>query len=280
MNNEEHLDPSISKLYQATPKAQPSAKIDVAILALAREKAPGKISKRQKMHYQRWWLPLSTAALLVMGVSVTIKIMHQPESMTQISVPLMAPMATPIAEQELKQDVDRPQALRQEPVKDEVEGLPSAAASMPTSAPTAAIMFEAEMDELSLDAQAVTKKEKRALAAKARARSSESRVKRAQMEDRALLKGAQPNRLPQASGTMTIQSDSVNEVISAPLSALPAEAVGSEQQSSSPEAWLNKINELLASGKKSEALIELKRFSSNHPDYPLPDALQRLLAAQ
>jgi len=255
MNHEEHLDPSISKLYQATPKAQPSAKIDVTILALAREKVHSKISKRQKMHYQRWWLPLSTAALLVMGVSVTIKIMHQPESMTQIPVPVMAPMVTPNAEQELKLDADRPQALRQERVKDEV-------------------------DEMSLDAQAVTKKEKRALAAKARVRSSESIGKRAKMENRALLKGVQPNRLPQASGTMTIQSDSANEVISAPLSAVPAEAVWSKQQWSSPEAWLKKIDELLASGKKSEALTELKRFSSNHPDYPLPAALQRLLAAQ
>ena len=272
MNSEDHLDPSISKLYQAIPKAKPSAKIDVAVLAQAREVIHRSVSKRQKMHYQRWWLPLSTAALLVMGLSVTIRIMHQPESMSQIPVPI----SVPISKQELKIDTEgeRPQALRQDSIEDEIEERPSAAASMPTLTPAPVMMFEAEMDGMNV--QEAPAKEKKAVAARARTRSSESRVERERMDNRGLLKRAPPNRLPAASGVMAIQSDSSNEAATAPLSEVPAEPVWSEREWSSPEAWLRNISDLLANGKKSEAISELKNFRSNYPDYQLPGALQRL----
>lgn len=277
MNNEEHLDPAISRLYQAT-KEQPSAKIDAAILVLAREKAHSKTSKRQKMHYQRWWIPVSTAALLVMGISVTIKIMHQPESMTQIPAPNMAPLA----EQSLKMDAERPQPqpLRQNSVKDEMADRPSAAAPMSTLAPAAAMMFEAEVDGISRDRQEAPKKEKKALSAKGHARSSDRVTEPEQAETSQLLKRARPDRLPQASGTMAIQSDSSRETLMGPSSAAADDSVPPERWWSTPETWLRQIDELLANGMQGEALAELGRFRLKHPDYPLPDAHQRLLAEQ
>lgn len=91
MSNEEHIDQAISRLYQSSNKAEPSAEIDAAILAQARERLNKNESKQAKPSvnkWQRWAVPLSTAALVVMGVSITLKIMNQPQTSYQLEMPV------------------------------------------------------------------------------------------------------------------------------------------------------------------------------------------------
>ncbi len=59
-------DPEISALYRKTGNVEPSAKLDEAVLASARR------ALRQRR--QRWILPLSTAAVLMLGITVLLKI--------------------------------------------------------------------------------------------------------------------------------------------------------------------------------------------------------------
>lgn len=64
-SHDEH-DPEISALYRKTGNVEPPTKLDVAVLATARR------AIRQRR--QRWILPLSTAAVLMLGITVLLKI--------------------------------------------------------------------------------------------------------------------------------------------------------------------------------------------------------------
>ena len=63
-------DPSLSTLYQATRREQPSAGLDKAVI----EEARRALSRRRL----RWWLPLSTAAVILLGVSLTLNQIEPP----------------------------------------------------------------------------------------------------------------------------------------------------------------------------------------------------------
>lgn len=64
-------EPSLSALYRNTRKEQPSPELDQAVMQEARR----ALDRRRK----RWWLPLSTAAVILLGVSLTLNQMGPPE---------------------------------------------------------------------------------------------------------------------------------------------------------------------------------------------------------
>lgn len=66
--NDEH-DPRLSKLYRSTRNAEPGAALDERVLAQARRAARNK--------RRRWLLPLSTAAVVMVGLTVTLKMVDQ-----------------------------------------------------------------------------------------------------------------------------------------------------------------------------------------------------------
>ena len=65
---DEH-DPDISELYRATRTAEPTAALDEKVLAQARRAA------RQRR--RRWLLPLSTAAVVMVGLTLTLRMVDQ-----------------------------------------------------------------------------------------------------------------------------------------------------------------------------------------------------------
>jgi hypothetical protein len=46
-----------------------------------------------------------------------------------------------------------------------------------------------------------------------------------------------------------------------------------------PEQWIRDINELLAQGKRAQAIDSLKAFRGKYPDYQLTPELRALLPA-
>ncbi len=72
-------DPQLSALYQATRQAQPSAELDAAIRAEAQRALRGR--------RRSWMVPLSTAALVVIGLSLSLQVLEldrPPESPAKI----------------------------------------------------------------------------------------------------------------------------------------------------------------------------------------------------
>jgi len=64
-------DRGLSRLYRTTRREQPSAELDRAVLAEARV----ALARRRR---RRWLVPLSTAAVLVLGVSLTLYELEAP----------------------------------------------------------------------------------------------------------------------------------------------------------------------------------------------------------
>lgn len=63
-------DSTLSKIYQGTTSGTPSAALDVAILAKARAAAEERALMRRKRTLQRWMIPASLAAALVLTVGL------------------------------------------------------------------------------------------------------------------------------------------------------------------------------------------------------------------
>lgn len=226
MSNEEHIDQAISKLYQSSKKAEPSTEIDAAILVQARERLNKNKSKQAKPSvnkWQRWVVPLSTAALVVMGVSITLKIMNQPQTSYQLEMP-----------------VTETGFIEKKALKDE--------AAVPAEQPAATMMLEAESDAMMQEIQ--EEQPARALqsiAPKAKARAST--IEKAQKSEH---KKSLQRSAPMAPEAMGIRPNS--EVLNAPLK----ESVSSEIEWSDPEAWIARINQLLDNAQRVKPLASLK----------------------
>jgi negative regulator of sigma E activity len=97
---------SLSTLYRATRREAPSDAMDAALLALARRQAAAR--------RRRWMLPLSSAAVVLLGVSLVLQ-------MNLLGPPAYSPM--PTASEETGKAFKKP--------------LPEAATSAPAAAPAA-----------------------------------------------------------------------------------------------------------------------------------------------
>ncbi|MCU7808319.1 MAG: hypothetical protein KZQ73_10690 [Candidatus Thiodiazotropha sp. (ex Semelilucina semeliformis)] len=65
-------DRQLSELYRASRNEQPAAELDAAILAQAHAQA--------RSRRRRWMLPLSTAAVILLGTSLTLTLVQPPVS--------------------------------------------------------------------------------------------------------------------------------------------------------------------------------------------------------
>jgi hypothetical protein len=66
--SEEPQDPPLSRLYQATRDQEPTPGLDAAIRARARDHCRRRLPRR-------WLVPLSTAALVVLGLSLSLRVL-------------------------------------------------------------------------------------------------------------------------------------------------------------------------------------------------------------
>ena len=230
-------DEKVTQAYRALGGEEPPRALDEAILAA---------SRRSRL---RWRVPLSIAAVLVLAVGVTLRMLPpQPDAESVALAPQVIETPRP-AVSPAKPPASRAQSAQvaAAPTKEPVTGL--AQSDSRAAAPAAA------------DAR-VERSEGPARPGEARAPAALASAKRA--EAPAAIGGAR--RADEVSATAVMQS--------APAAPAPAAAKLSEA-ALTPEEWLKRIAEMRKQGREREAQESLAEFKKRYPDYKIPEALTR-----
>jgi hypothetical protein len=197
----------------------------------------------------RWRLPLSIAAILVLAVGVTLRMLPpQPDAESVALAPQV--IETP-----------RPAARSAEQIARQAQG-----AQVSAAAPKEPVADLARSDTSAAAPVAANAREERLQApagpGEARAPPALASAKRA--EAPAAIAGAR--RADEVSATGVMQS--------AP--AAPAAAAAKLSEAAlTPEEWLKRIAELRKQGREREAQESLAEFKKRYPDYRIPEALTR-----
>lgn len=257
----DHHDPAISELYRRSRRPEPAAATDNAILDRARR----EVRRRRN----RWLLPLSTAALVVMGLTLTLRMVdQQPPGFDEaelIDVPLM--------------EVEPDSRLRKESAPLRQAPAASSPATRAAPRPNAVLELKAKRDTgPALDRVMARPTEER--------RQDAPAATTAPPPERELLGGAKYPSAPTA-------SSSAEEPIDAAAQRTPAasgsiiephklEGAAVDRYESAgvrphPEVWLARIEAILAAGDERTARAELAAFRIAYPAYPVSDVMEPLL---
>jgi hypothetical protein len=257
-------DKEVAQAYRALGAEEPPRALDEAILAAARRRPA------------RWGVPLSVAAVVVLAVGVTLRMLpHQrdPESVA------LAPQVI---------ETPRPAALPAEQV-----------GKLERSAPRQAVPRRSQ--ERAASAEAISRAPAEAVArapaeAAAGARASglaKSNAEPTQAAEAHARNEAQAARQLQAPASAAaaapaLAADSVRDRAAAgameraderaPAAAAAAPralAAAKPAEPATPEAWLERIADLKKQGREREAQESLAEFRKRYPDYKIPEALTR-----
>ena len=132
------IDAAIDGAYRRTANDAPPPAIDAAILAAAHRAVSRPPPRRA---FARWTVPLATAAVIVLSVGVTLRLLFEPERETPVSAAAPAEVAPPAAEAARQSPTplaEAPVATRRKaPVLNRAED--RAAAAAPATAPPASL---------------------------------------------------------------------------------------------------------------------------------------------
>jgi len=234
--------------------AEPAARVDAAILEAARREA-----RRGRMT-RGWRVPAAVAAVLVIGVTLSLNIRDEmdslpppaeraavPSEMATARAPSLAQEAAPAAKRKLEMEA-RPSRERSERKARDEEPRPGE--SQFAAAPAA--------DAMSSGVPAAPAPAPE-VAAIDRAPQAEEAPRQGQRND-------------------AEQADAAKESAASALrKSVPAAARA--QAAPTPQAAIEAIEKLVAEGRESEARASLVEFRKRFPDYRLPEKLQALLPA-
>ncbi len=274
---------ALGTLYREAATAEPPPALDRTILAAAHAELAARQQRASPaVPWWRRWLPATTAlAALVLGLSLTLRVMDEQErrfreegagaaaptapSAAPSTVPQAATDAAPAANT-AKAKVDA--ARRSSPVPAEP------AVSVPTSpvpaAPVAAPSQPAASGALAGSAEP----------APADARKKELRMDTAESAARpeaaAHAESALRDAAPRAVGGLEKAAPTQARPESALGAARPAAKAVAPVEAAGPEAWLARIRELKAAGRLAEAAQSLARLRERHPGVAIPADLADL----
>jgi hypothetical protein len=297
----------VAALYRKLPHHEPDAKLDAAVLAMARSAVASKRSRN-------YWMPALSAAaiaLLVVGISYRTILQEWRERATAAAQSTInEPAATP------------------PPPKSEVQAFPAAPEQTPTaalggataSAPTPAakpIASDALARRKAADLprataapplrESIAQPQAASAAVQNRMDKSAANVAPPPLSDSAPLQQFDANVSPpkepeketvdagvsghaQAEQALD-RAESVPSMLknaSPSAVATPAPPASAPAASSAaamriapgnhlyPEHWIENIEQLLRNNKRDEAIRNLNEFRKQYPDYPLPDDLRDL----
>jgi len=270
-------DPLLSQAYRAAEHPEPPAALDARILAAARQAVA---APRRRRPWFAWAVPLSTAAVLVVGVSLILKEYREaPETIvdrnparairTEAAAPALQPpteAATEAAAQASRSEVSgslsaQGQASGQRAPSRQARAMPSTA-SAPASpgnlvpAPAAKAVAQPFPEPAAAEPQAAERKLTPAPAASTGfATSVAGAGRRDAAADQAPAGAAVPAHLQ----TMKMEKSKA----ATPLDEAPGEMV-------------EEIRRLLREGREHEARDLLEALRKRYPDYPLPEDLRGL----
>jgi hypothetical protein len=261
MTEDDKVPPRVTQAYRELGAPSPPDALDEAILAAAR--------RPPRPWTQRWAVPLSLAAVVVLSVTVTLRMQYEQPGIEDAAQPAKqtapATSAPPAAEAQLKPKVEeqtkpdavapareraaktaraeRPGEPPREPKpfadqrRDQAAAAPSPAARPAPAAPAPAVSSRADMRS---------------------AESGTSGGAARQMEERTARDAEAAARAPQVGA---VQALGKRSELAAAKGALEA-----------PEPELERIAQLRREGRHEEADKALAEFRKRHPDYRIPQA--------
>jgi hypothetical protein len=257
----EEMSSVVSEHYRAAPRDEPSARLDAAVSAAARQQV------NRSRHRRSWQVPASIAAMLVIGVSLVLLMRDNEPPLATLESPadeakLAKPAASPLAlkpepkanmgaVREARPSRERSARPDREPTARKEAG--TAHDNAVTGAPAPSIPAPAAPAVAAPMAQGVTAREK--ASEREQARDAEPGNIPADKKAEALTGAARPART--GDGALAKQK--------------------TDAAADQPKDWLGKIDGLLRDGKDSAAREQLVAFRRQYPDYPIPQRLQALL---
>lgn len=265
---------ALHALYRDAAAAEPAPALDRAILDAARaEVRIGGASKRRTPWWKRWLPATAAAAIAVMGLSLTWRVMDEQER--GLREEMTAPKATPKSADQAPA-AERPTAAprspdaaapalaksrRSEPaaIKDESARTPEPAAS---PAPAGGATMPEESLKKSQSVEGDRMRERRDAGAAAETAAGAAR-QTGKLEAKSL-------------GAVSTGDEAAGRL--PPPVAQPAANLAPPRvvDAATPEAWLTHIRDLRAAGHSAEALQSLARFRQHYPEFVLPDDLIKL----
>jgi hypothetical protein len=223
-------DQKVTQAYRALSAEEPPRALDEAILAA---------SRRSRV---RWRVPLSIAAVLVLAVGVTLRMLPpQPDAESVALAPQVIQTPRPAS-------VPEPAAAGAVLRADTLSG-----AAAPRSAPA----------------------EPLPAAADAGLRETADRAAKNEVARREAVAGAAavPQQRPAAVGAAA--EARMRDAAPAPSAPRALSAAKLAEPALTPEAWLERIAEMRRQGREREAQESLAEFRKRYPDYKIPEALTR-----
>ncbi|MEH6472917.1 MAG: hypothetical protein V7752_16880, partial [Halopseudomonas sp.] len=234
----------------------PSAETDQAILAAAKRSvgsAPVALSKRTRM---RWLVPTSVAATVVLSTSIYLT--NQP---LLDNAPSVAPNGYngSAAESEPLRQQSRNVLSEQQSAKTEAFSDQAKARSekKKASLPQAPAVSAPQPAAISSDLDSLQKDDMTA-----------SRLRLSAEEE--MVEDQQPAARKDAK---EVRETAEAERIAPQSSAMQAFKAAPVDFRSTPDRWLEKIEQLVKQGELNNALDELAAFQISYPEYPLPEQL-------
>lgn len=268
-------DNKVSSLYRELEPAEPPSALDQAIIAAARREISGNKTNIKRL--SRWTLPLSAAAVLVIGVSTLMMIQErEPQTLRPPSDSTVPYMTSPSSS---AKDTTRS--------ADDISTSPQSKSYIPT--PEHAKKFEERRQEQESIRRKLEDEAYRQIKATEAERRLELEPKRLAEErklrdDTILNKQKKPHNeigsvndfapTPDTEtgfgGTNSPPQLIPNTINDATLSDGKAPLTESPTTASRPaaEAWLKKIAQLKRDGKTQEAATELIAFKHVYPNFP------------
>ncbi len=271
----EERDPLLSEAYQAADHPEPPPALDARILAAAR--AAVARPARRRPAWLAWAVPLSTTAVLVLGISLLFKMQRE-------------------APETLRDAVAPPPAARNEAAPSAAPATESEPAAKPAGADKAAVTAAvrpprpkrepatAEPARPAPEAPAVD-------AAPARESAESAAAAPAGAAPGPVLSPspAQPARAPRSAPTPANaaadlfeqkgQAAAPNRQFAPAFSQSLGKLKGASPATESPEQWVESLRRLVRAGRIEEARKSLEELRERHPDFAVPEDLQALLGA-
>jgi len=298
----EEMGAEVSARYRDGADAEPSARIDAAILEAARREAA-------RPRVRNWHVPAAVAAVLVIGVSLSLRTRDDfgtlpppeaparaPVELAKATAPSLEPQASeskaaPAAKQKYDQ-LARPSRERSERSGRDTEGRDAHDMAARETAQEAARADEREASAppaaAQQDAQAPpAAAQKDAQAPAAGAQSNVQPPVAAQSRPRVLAEEAQaPPAVAQtpAAAPAPAPEEALAAKKAARDEADPGRRVASLRKKEGAAAgsfrnaddWIRAMEALLRDGKKEDARLQFAEFRKRYPDYKLPASLNDL----
>jgi len=254
--------------YHDAARDEPGPMLDASILEAARAELLAAEARHSRPPARWWqgWLPAATAvAAVLVGVSITWRVMDEQERRLREEMGGAAPAERP-AVARAASDTQGPTAQKSDRPdsavgRDASIGMPEPMAKpVPASPALAAPVADEAMP-----------KSRRAGTDEARQRPDSGAAMEAASSPAPKAEKSEAGRVGAASAREA-EADSLARPAAAPAAKALGGAVAVQaSDAETPEAWLQKIRELHAAGRSAEAAQSLARFRARYPDFALPE---------